>query len=214
MWIRLACLAIGYAFGCIQTAYITGRVVKNIDVREHGSGNAGMSNVLRTVGRRAGLTVFICDILKAVTAFVVCSLIFNGGGSFFADGLPLQPGVYAGLGVLLGHNFPFFLKFKGGKGIASTLGVMLAIDWRAAVLVYVVGAVILAATKYISLTSMTIVILFPIFLIIFGHGTEIWIATFLMAAMAIYLHRSNIQRLISGTERKLDLFKKKEKAAV
>ena len=205
MVIRLICLAIGYGFGCIQTAYIVGRAVKNVDVREHGSGNAGTSNVIRVVGRRAGLAVFVCDVIKAIGAFILCAFIFNGGGSFFSGYLPLAPGLYAGLGVLLGHNFPFFLKFKGGKGIASTLGVMLALDWRAALAVYAVGLTIIIMTKYISLTSLTMALLFPLLLIPFSHRPETIVITAFMAAMAFFLHRGNIQRLLSGTERKLVL---------
>ena len=201
--IRLVCLLIGYGFGCIQTAYIVGKVVKNIDVRDYGSGNAGMTNVLRVVGRKAGMLVFVCDVLKALAAFVVCSLIFSGGGSFFPASLPLEPGLYAGLGVLLGHNFPFFLKFRGGKGIASSLGIMLALDWRAALVVYVVGAGIIAATRYISLCSLTMVLLFPVLLVVFRHQPEVVAITIIMAAMAFFLHRGNIQRLVSGTERKV-----------
>ena len=203
--IRLICLLIGYGFGCIQTAYIVGRLVKKIDVRDHGSGNAGTSNVIRVVGKKAGFAVFVCDILKALAAFVLCALIFSGGGSFFPSYLPLEPGLYAGLGVLLGHNFPFFLKFKGGKGIASSLGVMLALDWRAALAVYLVGASILAITRYISLTSLAMALLFPILMIALSHHPEIIGVTFFMTAMAFVLHRGNIQRLLSGTERKLVL---------
>lgn len=207
MDIRIICLLIGYGFGCIQTAYIIGKAVKNVDVREHGSGNAGTSNVIRVVGRRAGLAVFICDVLKAVAAFVVCALIFEGGGSFFEDNLWLIPGLYAGLGVILGHNFPFFLKFKGGKGIASSLGVVLALDWRAAIVVYVVGFLILVLTRYISLTSLTMSLVLPLMLFVLNHQPETLIVTIFMAAMAFFLHRGNIQRLLGGTERKLNLFK-------
>ena len=208
--VRIICLLIGYAFGCIQTAYITGRIARDIDIREHGSGNAGMTNVLRTIGRRAGIIVFSSDVLKAIAAFVIAALIFNGGGSFFADGLPLQPGLYAGLGAVLGHNFPFFLKFKGGKGISTTLGVMLVLDWRAAIIVYIVGAIIIALTKYISLASITMVVLFPILLwVVFGHSVEILVVMIILAAMAIFLHRGNVQRLLAGNERKVELWKKK-----
>ena len=205
---RIICLLIGYGFGCIQTAYIVGKLSKKIDVREHGSGNAGMTNVVRVIGKRAGLLVFICDVLKAISAFIVCSLIFRGGGSFFPGGLPVEPGLYAGLGVILGHNFPFFLKFKGGKGIASSLGIMLAIDWRAALAVYVIGFSIIAITRYISLSSLAMVLLFPLMLILFSHHPEIVIMTFTMTAMAFILHRGNIQRLINGTEPKFALGKK------
>ena len=207
--VRIICLLIGYAFGCIQTAYITGRIARDIDIREHGSGNAGMTNVLRTIGRRAGVIVFSSDVLKAIIAFVIAALIFNGGGSFFADGLPIQPGLYAGLGAVLGHNFPFFLKFKGGKGISATLGVMLAVDWRAAIIVYVVAAILIALTKYISLASITMVVLFPILLFIFGYGVEPLLVMVILAAMAIFLHRGNVQRLLAGNERKVELWKKK-----
>lgn len=203
MEIRILSLLIGYAFGCIQTAYIVGKIVKKVDVREHGSGNAGMTNVMRVVGRRAGLVVFVCDVAKAIGAFVVCALIFSGGGSFFPVSLPLEPGLYAGLGVLLGHNFPFFLKFKGGKGIASSCGVMLALDWRAAIAVYVVGASIIVLTRYISLCSLAMVLLFPLLLIFFSHRPEIVVVTFFMAGMAFFLHRGNILRLVQGTERKI-----------
>ena len=194
---------IGYGFGCIQSAYIIGKLTKKIDVREHGSGNAGMTNVIRVIGRKAGLVVFVCDVLKAIAAFVVCALIFSGGGTFFPNELPLEPGLYAGLGVLLGHNFPFFLKFRGGKGIASSLGIMLAIDWRAALAVYVVGASIILITRYISLSSLAMVLLFPLLLITFSHQPEIVFGTLFMAGMAFVLHRGNIQRLIRGTERKI-----------
>ena len=207
--IRLICLLIGYVFGCIQTAYIVGKVTKNIDVREHGSGNAGTSNVIRVIGRKAGIIVFVCDVLKAIAAFVLCAILFNGGGSFFANGLPIVPGLYAGLGVVIGHNFPFFLKFKGGKGIASSLGVMLALDLQAALIVYAVGFVIILLTRYMSLASLTMSLLFPILILIFfNHQLETFFVTFFMAVMAFYLHRGNIQRLVSGTERKLELRKK------
>jgi len=207
--VKIICLLIGYAFGCIQTAYITGRIARDIDIREHGSGNAGMTNVLRTIGRRAGVIVFASDVLKAIAAFVVAALIFNGGGSFFPDGLPIQPGLYAGLGAVLGHNFPFFLKFKGGKGISTTLGVMLCIDWRAAIIVYVVAAILIAIWKYISLASITMVLLFPILLLVFGHNLETIVVMLILAAMAIYLHRGNVQRLLARNERKIELFGKR-----
>ena len=205
MAIRLICLLIGYAFGCIQSAYIVGRLVKKIDVREHGSGNAGMTNVIRVVGRRAGLIVFICDVLKAIAAFVLCVLIFNREGDLYAEGFSILPGLYAGLGVLLGHNFPFFLKFKGGKGIASSLGLMLVIDWRAALAVYVLGFFTIAVSRYISLGSLLMVLAFPLLLFGLSHRPETLIVSLAMAAMAIYLHRGNIQRLLNGTERKLVL---------
>jgi len=157
------------------------------------------------LGKPAGFTVFTLDVLKAMAAFIICALIFGGGGSFFEPGLPLYPGLYGGLGALLGHCFPFYLKFHGGKGIASSLGVMLVIDWRAAIAVYLIGALILALTRYISLTSMIMALVFPVLLLLFLHMPETFVVALLMAAMAVFLHRGNIQRLRSGTERKLVL---------
>jgi len=207
---RLVCLLIGYAFGCIQSAFIVGKVTKNLDVREHGSGNAGTSNVIRVIGKRAGIAVFVIDVLKAIAAYMVCALLFNGSGSFIDGGYNgILPGLYAGFGVVLGHNFPFFLKFKGGKGIASMLGVMLALDWRAALPTYAIGFIILMATRYMSLTSLSMTLLFLPLLLFFNHRPETLLVAVVMAAMAFFLHRGNIQRLWSGTERKLALSSKK-----
>lgn len=194
--IRIICLLIGYLFGCIQTAFIVGKITKNIDVREHGSGNAGMTNVTRVIGRRAGLFVFVMDVLKAMAAFLLCAFFLGG------EGFTLWTGLYAGFGVLLGHNFPFFLGFRGGKGIASSLGLMLLIDWRAALAVYALGVVVVLIWRYISLASLLMLFLFPVVLFALGHVVETIAVTAVMTVMAFYLHRSNIQRLIGGTERK------------
>jgi len=203
-------LLVGYGIGCIQTAYITGRLVKDIDVREHGSGNAGMTNVTRVVGRRAGLVVFVLDVLKAIGAFVFCSWAAARFGVFelgyysylLSPRLPIEPGLWAGLGVLLGHNFPAYLGFRGGKGVASFLGLMLVIDWRVALAVYLIGTAIVLTSRYISLASLTMVLLFPIGLFFMGYSLEIVVIIGLMTAMTFYLHRGNIQRLIAGNERK------------
>lgn len=201
MTMRAACLLIGYALGCIQTAYIIGRITARIDIREHGSGNAGTSNVIRVIGRSAGVIVFLIDVLKAVAAYTVASLLFGGGGTFIS-GASVLPGLYAGLGVVLGHNFPFFLKFKGGKGIAATLGLMLSLDIRTALMVYAVGALILALTRYISLASLVMTLLFAVLLGLFSFGAEAVTIAALLAVMAWVLHRENIKRLLAGTERK------------
>ena len=213
--IRLACLLIGYGFGLFQTAHMMGKMM-NIDARKHGSGNLGTTNAFRVLGKRAGFVVFLADVLKAVAAFLLCAVVFGGGSGFSpgaGEGFPLNvlPGLYAGLGVILGHNFPFFLRFKGGKGIACTLGVMLVLDWRAALPVYVVGAVLLFGIRYVSLMSLVMVALFPLSLLFWGHGPEAIVLSVLMAGMAFWLHRGNIARLCNGTERKAFSKKSKEK---
>ena len=204
--IRIPCLLIGYFIGCIQTAYITGKVMANIDIRSIGSGNAGTTNILREFGLKIGILVFAADILKAVLAFVLCRQLFAFTGT---DQLLL--GFYAGAGVVLGHNFPVFLNFKGGKGIASSLGVIFCVDWRAALIIYAVGVTVIAISRFISLGSIVMLSLFPIFTLIWGKGAESIILAFFFAALAIFQHRSNIKRLLSGTERKLSFKKKEEK---
>lgn len=112
---RLICLCIGYCIGCIETAYVVGRIWQ-VDLRQHGSGNLGTTNALRVLGKKAGALVFIGDIMKSVIAFVICRAIF---GSNLA-------GVYGSVGAVLGHNYPFYLNFKGGKGIAVMIGMTAA----------------------------------------------------------------------------------------
>ena len=122
---RLICLAIGYVCGLFQTSYIIGRFYKT-DIREHGSGNAGTTNALRTFGKKAGAMTLLGDCLKCVAATFLVKLFL---GKTYGDILPLLT-VYAAAGCTLGHNFPFYLNFRGGKGIAASVGFILAFDWR------------------------------------------------------------------------------------
>jgi glycerol-3-phosphate acyltransferase PlsY len=202
MAFRLICLLIGYLFGCFQTSYIVGRLTHGIDIREHGSKNAGMTNSLRVMGRKAGAVVFLGDVTKALLAFFMGSYFFEG--DMFA-GLYVLPGLYAGLGAVLGHNFPFFLKFKGGKGVASTLAVMLGINWQAALIVYALGISAIIATRYISLASMFMTAAAPVLFWLFGLNLETILVSAVMGVMAWVLHRENIKRLIRGTENKFSL---------
>lgn len=204
---RIICLIIGYAVGCIQTAYILGRVIGKIDIREHGSGNAGTTNTIRVMGPKVGLLVFVCDILKGMAAFLLCSLFFKGGGACFSGALGLLPGFYGGIGAVLGHNFPVQLKFKGGKGIATSVGVIFWLDWRIAVSCYVVAIATIALARYISLGSLFLIGLMPVLLYVFGYPTEDISLGLVLAAMAFYQHKGNIERLLKGCERKFN-FKK------
>jgi glycerol-3-phosphate acyltransferase PlsY len=181
-------------------AYLIGSI-NGIDIREHGSGNAGMTNVTRVLGAKAGMTVFVIDIFKAVLAYTVASLLFDGGGTFFASGYVL-PGLYAGLGTILGHNFPFFLKFKGGKGMACTVGLLLMLDWRIAVIVYLAAVLAVAVFRYISLASLLMTLLTPNLIAVFSYGIEAFAITAGLCALAWFMHRENIKRLLAGTESK------------
>lgn len=209
---RLICVVIGYAFGLIQSGYLFGKV-KKIDIRQHGSGNAGSTNVLRVMGKKAAAVVFLGDFFKAVIAMCLVRVLF-ASASDSTDLLAL----YAGLGVTLGHNFPFYLHFKGGKGIASMAGIMTAMDFRITLTCFVVFAVAVAVTRYVSLGSILVSVTFFAELIIFGRmGSyhvaaallpEFYILGGVLMCMAIWRHRANIGRLLSGTENKLSASKK------
>ena len=208
--VRVACLLIGYVCGLFQTAYIYGRI-NGIDIREHGSGNSGTTNALRVLGKKAGLIVFAGDILKILAAGFLVTVLFNQG-DFFGDRAALYK-LYAGLGAVLGHNFPFYLNFKGGKGIAVTSGLILMMDWRITILCLIAFALTVGLTRYVLLGSLVITALFMISWIFLGqtgrlaltpaHLLESYVLVFLIVAMAYWRHRANIKRLIAGTESKI-----------
>lgn len=216
MLVRLLCLVIGYAFGLVQSAYIIGRL-HGIDIREHGSGNAGTTNAMRTMGRKAGALTLVGDMLKCVLAALVTRLLFGGT---HPDILPLLC-AYAASGAILGHNFPFYLKFKGGKGIACTVGLVFCLSWQVGLVSMVEFLLIFFTTHYVSLGSTLGYVLFLIQTIIFGqlggfgmsqiHLNELYIVLAILTAMALYRHRMNIRRLLSGTESKIYLTKKHNK---
>lgn len=209
---RIVSLCIGYLFGIFQTAYFYGKM-NGIDIREHGSGNAGTTNALRVLGKKAGAIVFAGDFLKCFLVIHLVKLIFN---NMAADILPLV-GLYAATGCILGHNFPIQLGFRGGKGIACTAGLLAAFDIRIGVIALVTFLAIVIITRYVSLGSMVIVTEFALFIIIFGQLglyhmaqaplIEMYVLAAFLAGMAIYRHRANIVRLLNGTENRI--FEKK-----
>ena len=209
---RIASLVIGYLFGIIQTAYIYGKM-NGIDIREHGSGNAGTTNALRVLGKKAGAIVFAGDFLKCFLAIHLVQIIFKNSA---ADILPLI-GLYGATGCILGHNFPVQLNFRGGKGIACTAGLLAAFDVRIGVIALLTFLAIVIATRYVSLGSMVIVTEFALFIIVFGQLglyhmaqaplIEMYVLAAFLAGMAIYRHRANIVRLLNGTESRI--FEKK-----
>ena len=211
---RIICILIGYAIGLFQTGYIYGKT-QHIDIREHGSGNAGTTNTLRKLGFKAGAIPFAGDCGKAILAIFISWLIFH---EQYPEGIKLL-GMYAGLGAVLGHNYPFYMKFKGGKGIACTTGVILAFHWQMAPLCIGLFIVVVLLTQYVSLGSILLVSVFFIELLLFGQTghlpvadtylPEIYVLGGIFTLMAIWRHRANIKRLLSGTENKLNLFKKK-----
>ena len=209
---RIASLVIGYLFGIVQTAYIYGKM-NGIDIREHGSGNAGTTNALRVLGKKAGAIVFAGDFLKCFLAIHLVQIIFKNSA---ADILPLI-GLYGATGCILGHNFPVQLNFRGGKGIACTAGLLAAFDVRIGVIALLTFLAIVIVTRYVSLGSMVIVTEFALFIIVFGQLglyhmaqaplIEMYVLAAFLAGMAIYRHRANIVRLLNCTENRI--FEKK-----
>lgn len=214
---RLYCILIGYVFGLFQTAFIYGKL-HGIDIRNYGSGNAGTTNTLRVFGTKAGLLVLFGDIMKTILAVVICSALF---GKTHPEELYLLK-LYAATGAILGHNFPFYLHFKGGKGIAATAGLVLSFHptFIPVGVVLFFGAFLL--THYVSLGSLLVYAGIMIQMVVSGqmglfHTTqgilnEMYIITAFLTVMAYYKHRENIKRLLKGEERKTYLTKKNKEA--
>ena len=210
---RIACLIIGYVFGLLQTAFIYGKL-HGIDIREHGSGNAGTTNTLRVLGTKAGLIVLAGDIIKCILAIVLCGMLFGRSNQ---DEIYLLK-LYAAAGAILGHNFPFYLHFKGGKGIAATAGLILAFHpyFIMVGVILFFGAFLL--THYVSLGSLLVYAGLMIQMVVCGQMglfstsqailNEMYVITALLTILAYYKHRENIVRLLKGEERKTYLTKK------
>ena len=213
MWERLVCIAIGYVCGLFQTSYIYGKA-HGIDIRDYGSGNAGTTNALRTLGRKAGAITFLGDCFKCVVAVLIVWLIF---GKTQGENLKLL-GLYAAAGTILGHNFPFYLKFRGGKGIAATAGLLFSFDWRLMLVALAVFLLVFFTTHYVSLGSLMVYVVFGGGLFFMGQTGqfdmepariyEMYGLGLFLAGLAVWKHRANIVRLIHGNENKTYLKKK------
>ena len=214
MW-RIVCLIIGYCFGLFQTGYIYGRM-HGIDIRQKGSGNSGATNTLRVLGIKAGLIVFLGDMLKTLIPCLAVRLIF---GNTEPEAAYIYM-MYTGIGVVLGHNYPFYLNFKGGKGIAATAGLVIAMDWKVVAIGLPAFIIVVAVSRFVSLGSIVVVTVVWICMLVFGQlgyysltpagQIEFYLLGLFWMLLAIWRHRANIKRLIAGTENKLSFHKKEE----
>ena len=210
---RIICLAIGYVFGLFQPAYFYGKA-NGIDIRAQGSGNAGTTNALRVLGKKAGAIVFLCDCLKCVFAVVITRLLF---GKTHPEMIYLLC-LYAAAGAVLGHNFPFYMGFRGGKGMAVTAGLVMSFHPYFIPMGFIVFLGTFFTTHYVSLGSLLSYVGFVVEMIICGQlgvfGAsqpvlyEMYAVSVALAAMAFWRHRENIKRLIRGEERKTYLTRK------
>ncbi|MBR5597237.1 MAG: glycerol-3-phosphate 1-O-acyltransferase PlsY [Lachnospiraceae bacterium] len=214
--IRLLCLVVGYFFGAFQTAYFYGKM-HGIDIRTMGSGNAGTTNTLRVLGTKAGMLVLAGDVIKTVLAILVVRFLVLP--NFVVGDREYLYVLYTAAGAILGHNFPFYMQFKGGKGIASTFGLIFSFHPLFIPVGFVLFLGTFMTTHYVSLGSLLIYAGFVIQMIIMGQTgamgdisqsvlNEMYLISILLLAMAYWKHRENIKRLLTGTERKTYLFKK------
>ena len=188
---------IAYFLGNISTGLLVGKAVGHIDIRKTGSGNAGTTNVMRTLGWFPSVLTLLGDVLKALIAVLIGGAILGDTGKYIA-----------GIAVLLGHNWPVCFGFKGGKGMASSLGIILATEPLLGLALFIIQVIILVATRYMSVASLCTAVLYPVLVIIFHHsnGTNV-IFSIIVGALAIFCHRANIKRLMSHTENRLDFSK-------
>ncbi|MBQ4110719.1 MAG: glycerol-3-phosphate 1-O-acyltransferase PlsY [Clostridia bacterium] len=188
----------GYLFGSINFAVLIGKIFYKKDVRDYGSGNAGATNVLRVLGKLPAAVVVVCDMLKGVAAFWVAEKIgdAHGWGIWFA--------YLSGFAAVMGHNFPVFFGFRGGKGILTSLALSFMIDWRGAVVALIVFFIVVIITRYVSLGSVLgcAANAVAVFVLPGANPAKVCYITFL-AVIAIVKHKTNIKRLINGTENKI-----------
>jgi len=195
----ILCAVIGYLLGSINSAVIVGKVFYKKDVREYGSKNAGLTNTLRVFDKKAAVMVLIGDILKGVMACIIGSLISPQYGL-----------IIGGLMAVIGHNWPLYFKFKGGKGVLTSATVILMFDWKIGLIVLGIFIIIVAITKYVSLGSIMAATSLVVFAVIMGKDIVFISVSIILASLIIYRHKQNIQRLLKGEENKLHFNKGKK----
>lgn len=214
----LAIAIISYLLGSLNFGVILSKAFKKDDVRNHGSGNAGSTNMLRSFGKKAALFTMIGDMLKVfIAVFLAVKIIQytpvpleNSGLPSFVDyNLFLKS--FAGLFCVIGHIFPCFFKFKGGKGVATAGGMVFAVDWRIALILLAVFIIVLLVSKYVSLGSIIMAVLYPIMMFIFHRSVALTVFAVIFTLIVLFTHVPNIARLINHSENKVDFSKLKKK---
>ena len=201
-------LVLSYLVGSIPTAYIVGKLYGGIDIRQYGSGNVGATNVLRVLGKAPGIGVLLFDIAKGIFAVVAISAIFALNQIIFY--------VFLGLAVVIGHNWTIFLKFQGGKGMATSLGVLIGLTIKVALIRPVLMLSIFAwlavflLSGYVSLASILSTVLLPFLMVVRTSSFELTALSILFAIFVVLRHRPNIRRLLSGEEHRFHPFAKKK----
>ena len=200
---------IAYLIGSVNFSVILSKKMAGFDVREKGSGNAGTTNMLRSVGKKGAALTLLCDILKGVVSILIAMFI---GWAFKVENQSLLVQI-AGIAVVLGHTFPIFFGFKGGKGVATSLGILVMSNWQIGLICLVFGVLLIALTRMVSLGSCAAAVLFPVLTLfitdnyIVSQGSGYLIYSIILAVIVLFNHRSNIKRIMNGTENRIS-FKK------
>ena len=185
---------LSYLIGCFSSAYFVGKVFKRIDIRAHGSGNVGSTNAMRVMGKKLGILTFLLDFSKGIIAVLIgyWVLEFNGG-------------LIASIFVVIGHDWPVFIGFRGGKGVATTLSALAILNFPTALIAIIIGVVVAIISKYVSLGSIVFLSLIPIIstMMTKSFNKQLFITTIILALIGIYRHKENIKRIIKGTENKI-----------
>ena len=209
MAVYIIVAVIAYLIGSVNFSVLISKKMAGFDVREKGSGNAGTTNMLRSVGKKAAVITLICDILKGVISIAIAIIVGSIVKNLDKE-LLLQ---IAGIAVVLGHTFPIFFGFKGGKGVATSLGVLLMSNWQIGLICLVFAIVLMALTRMVSLGSCAAAVLFPVLTLVINqhytvltdgkYGRVYFVYSVILAIIVLYNHRSNIKRILNGTENKL-----------
>ncbi|RKP57073.1 glycerol-3-phosphate 1-O-acyltransferase [Cohnella endophytica] len=201
MFMEIIAIVVSYLLGSISFSILFARWLRKIDIRDHGSGNAGATNTLRVLGKGPAICVFLLDIAKGSAGVLI--------GMWLGDGNAWIP-VACGLAAIGGHNWPIYFRFKGGKGIATTVGALIIWAFLPTLIAGIVAILVIAVTRYVSLGSMILGVLLPILFYLFHlDSAYVWGAV-VVAILAIVRHRKNIVKLANGTENKLGGSKKGE----
>lgn len=204
---------IAYLIGSINFSILISKKKAGYDIRQKGSGNAGTTNMLRNLGKKYAAITLICDVLKGVVAIVIAIIV----GNILGDTNKALLVQIAGVAVVIGHTFPMFFGFKGGKGVATSLGILLMTNWQLGLICLVFALVLMALTRVVSMGSIAAAILYPILTLFVGGGHYIvessglgngyFIYSVILAVIVIFNHRENIKRILSGTENKISFNK-------
>lgn len=193
MVLNVIAIVISYLLGSVSFSIVIAKWVKGIDIRQHGSGNAGATNTLRVLGKGPGIAVFALDIVKGIAAV--------GIGHWLGDNGWIP--VLCGLAAITGHNWPIWFGFKGGKGIATAIGIVVVLCFLPALYAGIVAIASIVLTRYVSLGSLLFALLTPLFVLLLGYPTPLFYGTLAFCLFAFFRHRSNIVKLVKGTENKL-----------